>query len=82
GLVASGVFGALAAGVSYLFGSPGAAWLTAVICGVGVWLCLRIPRWVEVTEGETETVLIPRPRLGAEPGRRPRRPRVPMSPQV
>ena len=69
GLVASGVSGALAAGVSYLFGSPGAAWLTAGICGVGVWLCLRIPRWVEVTEGEAETVLIPRPRSGAEPGR-------------
>jgi MFS family permease len=61
GLVASVVFGGLGAGVSYLFGSPGAAWLTAVICGVGVWLCLRIPRWVEVTAGEMETVLIPRP---------------------
>ncbi|MFC5062194.1 MFS transporter [Actinomycetospora atypica] len=77
GLVASGVFGALAAGVSYLFGSPGAAWLTAAICGVGVWLCLRIPRWVEVTEGETETVLVRRPGT-----RRARRPRVPMSSQV
>ncbi|MDL5157473.1 MFS transporter [Actinomycetospora termitidis] len=74
GLVASGVFGALAAGVSYLFGSPGAAWLTAGICGVGVWLCLRIPRWVEVTEGEMETVLIPRP--GA------RRPKARMSGHV
>ncbi|MCD2191188.1 MFS transporter [Actinomycetospora soli] len=74
GLVASGVFGALAAGVSYLFGSPGAAWLTAGICFAGVWLCLRIPRWVEVTEGEMETVLIPRPGLS--------RRRVRMSPQV
>lgn len=61
GLVASGVFGAIGAGVSYLFGSPGAAWLTAVICGVGVWLCLRIPSWVEVTEGEAVTTLIRRP---------------------
>lgn len=74
GLVASGVFGALAAGVSYLFGSPGAAWLTAGICFFAVWLCLRIPRWVEVTSGEMETVLIPRP--GAS------RRRVRMTPQV
>ncbi|HEY2222337.1 MFS transporter [Actinomycetospora sp.] len=61
GLIASGVFGGIGAGISYFSGSAGAAWLTAVICGVGVWLCLRIPSWVEVTEGETETVLIPRP---------------------
>jgi hypothetical protein len=71
------VFGGLGAGVSYLFGSPGAAWLTAVICGVGVWLCLRIPRWVEVTEGEAVTTLIRRP--GAT---RRRAPRVPMSAHV
>ncbi|WP_051086100.1 MFS transporter [Actinomycetospora chiangmaiensis] len=86
GLVASGVFGAIAAGVSYLFGSPGAAWLTAGICFFAVWLCLRIPRWVEVTAGEMETVLIPRPRSEAEPGRRDRpgtsRRRVRMSQQV
>ncbi|MGV9711100.1 MFS transporter [Gordonia sp. NPDC003424] len=31
---------------------PGAmAWL-AVIAAVGAWLCMRIPAWVEVTEGE------------------------------
>ena len=59
GLVASGVAGALAAGISAITGSTGAAWLTAVICGVGVWLCLRIPSWVEVTEGEVATTLIP-----------------------
>jgi MFS family permease len=85
GLVASGVFGGIAAGVSYLAGSPGAAWLTAGICFAGIWLCLRIPRWVEVTEGEMETVLIPRPRTAAEPGRRDRpgaRPRVRMSRHV
>ena len=76
GMVASVVFGGIAAGVSYLFGSPGAAWLTAVVCGVGVWLCLRIPRWVEVTEGEMETVLIPRP------GATGKAPRVPMSAHV
>ena len=74
GMVASGVFGAIGAGIAYLVGSPGAAWATAVICGVGVWLCLRIPSWVEVTEGEEETVLIPRPGTKAR--------RVPMSTHV
>jgi MFS family permease len=61
GLVASGVAGAIAAGVAWLFGSPGAAWLTAVICFAGVWLCLRIPSWVEVTEGEEPTRILPVP---------------------
>jgi MFS family permease len=76
GMLASVVFGGIAAGVSWLAGSPGAAWLTAAVCGVGVWLCLRIPRWVEVTEGEMETVLIPRP------GLRRKAARVPMSAHV
>jgi MFS family permease len=74
GMVASGVFGAIGAGIAYLVGSPGAAWATAAICGVGVWLCLRIPSWVEVTEGEEETVLIPRPGTKVR--------RVPMSTHV
>jgi MFS family permease len=74
GMIASGVFGGIGAGVSYVVGSPGAAWATAAICGVGVWLCLRIPAWVEVTEGEEETVLIPRPGTKAR--------RVPMSGHV
>ncbi len=72
GLVASGVAGAIAAGVSFLFGSPGAAWLTAAICGVGVWLCLRIPSWVEVTEGEVATTLMPTVGAGNEGDARPR----------
>ncbi|MDD7942892.1 MFS transporter [Actinomycetospora lutea] len=59
GLVASGVAGGIAAGVAWLFGSPGAAWLTAAICLAGVWLCLRIPAWVEVTEGEEPTQILP-----------------------
>ncbi len=79
GMVASVVFGGIAAGVSYLFGSPGAAWLTAAVCGVGVWLCLRIPSWVEVTEGEMETVLIPRPDRNGRVGKPSR---VPMSAHV
>ncbi len=39
------------------FHVPGAmAWL-AVIAAVGAWLCMRIPSWVEVTEGEIPTTL-------------------------
>jgi MFS family permease len=57
GLIAGGVFGGLAAGVAQLAGSPGALVYTAVLCGVGAWLCLRIPRWVEVTEGEVPASL-------------------------
>lgn len=52
GMIAGGVFGAGAAGVAALFGSPGALFYTAVLAAVGVALCLRIPRWVESTAGE------------------------------
>ncbi|PZS37746.1 MAG: MFS transporter [Pseudonocardiales bacterium] len=52
GLVAAGVSGAAAAGVAALTGSPGALLFTAAICLTGGALCLRIPSWVEVTEGE------------------------------
>ncbi|MFC4947418.1 MFS transporter [Pseudonocardia sp. GCM10023141] len=57
GLVAGGVFGAIAAGVSALFGSPGALIYTALLAAAGTWLCLRIPRWVEVTAGEVPAAL-------------------------
>jgi hypothetical protein len=57
GLVAAGVSGAVAAGVAALTGSPGALLCTAVICLTGAALCLRIPSWVEVTEGEVPTSL-------------------------
>ena len=59
GLVASGLAGAIAAGIAWVFGSSGAAWLTAAICLAAVWLCLRIPAWVEVTEGEIPTTILP-----------------------
>ncbi|WP_428498631.1 MFS transporter [Pseudonocardia sp.] len=57
GLVAGGVFGAVAAGVAWAFGSPGALFYTAGLAVVGVWLCVRIPRWVEVTAGEVPAAL-------------------------
>ncbi len=57
GLVAGGVVGAMAAGVAALAGSPGALWFTAVVCLGGAALCLRIPTWVEVTEGEVPASL-------------------------
>lgn len=62
GLVAGGVFGAIAAGLAHVTGSQGALFYTALLCGVGTWLCLRIPRWVEVTEGEVPAALRNRPR--------------------
>ncbi len=52
GLVAGGVFGAVASGIAALAGSEGALCYMAVLAGVGTWMCLRIPDWVESTEGE------------------------------
>jgi MFS family permease len=57
GLVAAGVSGAVAAGIAALTGSSGALLYTAVICLTGAALCLRIPSWVEVTEGEVPASL-------------------------
>jgi hypothetical protein len=57
GLAAAAVSGAVAAGVAALAGSPGALLFTAVICLAGAALCLRIPSWVEVTEGEVPASL-------------------------
>jgi MFS family permease len=64
GLASGAVFGGLAAGVAGLWGSPGALFFTAVLGVVGTLLCLRIPAWVEVTEGEVPAAL----RDPAEPG--------------
>ena len=57
GLVAGGVFGAVAAGVASLWGSPGALLFTAALAVAGTVLCLRIPRWVESTAGEVPAAL-------------------------
>ena len=52
GLMAGGVAGALAAGLSWAFGSTGALIFTGA-AQRGRWLlCLRIPSWVESTAGE------------------------------
>ncbi|MEU4800954.1 MFS transporter [Actinosynnema sp. NPDC023587] len=65
GLAAGGVFGLVAAGFANIFGSPGALWFTAVLCLVNAWLCLRIPSWVEVTDGEVPTSLRAQPQRAA-----------------
>lgn len=52
GMIAGGVAGAVAAGLSKVTGSPGALFFTAVCAVAGGVLCLRIPAWVESTEGE------------------------------
>jgi MFS family permease len=57
GLAAGLAFGAVAAGLLQLFGSPGALWFTAVICVIGAAQGMRIPAWVEVTEGEVPATL-------------------------
>src|SRR4249919_1912246 len=57
GLAAGAVFGAVAAGVAAVWGSPGALFFTAALAVAGVVLCLRIPAWVEVTEGEVPATL-------------------------
>jgi MFS family permease len=57
GLIAGGVFGAVAVGVAALWDSPGALIFTAVLGVIGTVLCLRIPRWVESTAGEVAATL-------------------------
>lgn len=49
--------GAVAAALAVLFGSAGALWLVAALGVAGAYLSLRIPSWVEVTEGEVPTKL-------------------------
>ena len=71
GLVAGGVFGATAAGVATLWGSPGALFFTAALAIGGTALCLRIPRWVESTAGEVPAALRSTNRGTARRQRRP-----------
>jgi MFS family permease len=61
GLVGGAAFGAVAALVLQIFDSAGALWFTAAICVVGAVQAMRIPAWVEVTEGEIPATLDPHP---------------------
>lgn len=61
GLVGGAAFGAVAALLLQLFGSAGALWFTAIICVVGAVQAMRIPAWVEVTEGEIPASLSAHP---------------------
>ncbi|MGN0126002.1 MAG: MFS transporter [Rhodococcus sp. (in: high G+C Gram-positive bacteria)] len=49
--------GAIAAAAAWAFGSSGALWLCAGITAFGAYLSMRIPAWVEVTEGEVPATL-------------------------
>ncbi|WP_414638113.1 MFS transporter [Actinophytocola sp.] len=61
GLAAGAAFGAVGALFLQLFDSPGALWFTAIICVVGAVQAMRIPAWVEVTEGEVPASLSANP---------------------
>ncbi|MBH0780558.1 MFS transporter [Nocardia bovistercoris] len=83
GTIGAGALAALAAAIA---GSTGALVLAACIAVAGAYLSLRIPRWVEVTEGEVPTTLSYRGddatteilRAGAESAVPPRRRRQPL----
>jgi hypothetical protein len=54
------VGGGIAAGVEYLFGllhMPGALYVIVLVTALGAVSSMRIPKWVEVTEGEVPTTL-------------------------
>jgi len=57
GMIAGGVAGVIAAGLSKIAGSPGALVFMAMCAVAGGVLCLRIPAWVESTEGEVPVKL-------------------------
>ncbi|MEC3978591.1 MFS transporter [Amycolatopsis sp. H20-H5] len=76
GLIAAGTFGALASGVNAISGAAGALWFTALICLAAAVQSMRIPAWVEVTEGEVPAS------LSAHPEKKERRKRQPMGRQI
>jgi hypothetical protein len=61
GLAAGTVAGGIAALFANIFDSPGALWFTVFICLVGAVQAMRIPPWVEVTEGEVPASLSAHP---------------------
>jgi MFS family permease len=56
-MAAGGAFGAVAAGLAWIFGSPGALWFAMLLGIANAVLCLRLPSRVEVTEGEVPASL-------------------------
>ncbi|SFP46795.1 Predicted arabinose efflux permease, MFS family [Amycolatopsis arida] len=71
GLAAGGVFGVFASGFNWAFGSAGALWFAAAICVTGAVQAMRIPSWVEVTEGEVPASLSAHPERGMKRRRQP-----------
>jgi MFS family permease len=65
GLIAGGAAGAIAAGLTWMFGSPGALVFTALLGFGGAYLCFQIPAWVESTEGEVPVHLTAKPTRNA-----------------
>ncbi|MCU1684448.1 MAG: hypothetical protein JWQ81_5187 [Amycolatopsis sp.] len=78
GLAAAGAFGAIASGFNGVFGSAGALWFTAAICVAAAVQSMRIPAWVEVTEGEVPASLSAHP----EKKKREKKKRQPMGRHV
>ena len=80
------VGGGIAAGIEFVFTKvfhlPGALFVVVIVTIAGAWLSMRIPRWVEVTEGEVPATLTYHgrsgPPSGTPPQRRPGKPRQPL----
>ncbi|SUA04575.1 Major facilitator superfamily MFS_1 [Mycolicibacterium fortuitum] len=73
------VGGGIAAGAEYLFNVaqlPGALYVVVAVSVAGAVLSMRIPKWVEVTEGEVPTTLSYHGQTG-DPGELRRQPRKP-----
>ncbi|WP_371829986.1 MFS transporter [Rhodococcoides trifolii] len=51
------VAGGLAGAIAFLSNSAGALWFTCAIAVLGAYLSMRIPAWVEVTEGEVPATI-------------------------
>ncbi|MFE6863398.1 MFS transporter [Nocardia sp. NPDC057668] len=63
------VAGGIAAAAAFVFHSTGALVVAALLAAAGAYLSLRIPPWVEVTEGEVPATLGYRDSGGDAPGR-------------
>ena len=58
GLIGGTLFaGGIAGLVEFAFHSPGVLWFAAAITVLGAYLSMRIPAWVEVTEGEVPATI-------------------------